>query len=207
MENSITEIWKPIAVNPNYMISNLGRVKSIDHPIWCKKNNSYSMRKGRILKPSNQNSKKYWRIAIIPIGGTVADKRFHPIHRLVAEAFIPNPDNLPQINHIDGNKDNNCVSNLEWCDQSHNFQHAYNLGLVSKEKQSLHSHLRKLTEEQVSYIKSEYAKTPIQKRGDKMKFCENMRQKFGLKSKNTIFWIIQGGTNKFIKSDNNENNI
>lgn len=194
----MTEIWKPISVNPNYLISNYGRVKSVDHPVWCKVNNSYSIRKGIMLKANNSNSKHYWRIRIPSMKGVGKGKMFS-VHRLVAEAFIPNPDSLPQINHIDGNKDNNCVSNLEWCDGRHNIRHALANGLISREKESKNCHLRKLTDEQVSYIKSEYAKTPIQKRGDKMRFCESMRQKFGLKSRNTIFWIIQGGTNKYTK--------
>lgn len=189
------EIWKPIKENPFYYVSNLGRVKSVDHPVWCRANNSYSVRKGHIMKPNNQNSKHYWRIPLPTSNG----RKIFAIHRLVAQAFIPNPDNLPQINHIDGNKDNNCVSNLEWCDQSHNFLHAYANNLVSKEKQSLHCHLRKLTEEEVLYIKSEFDKTEFKQRGDKMHFCEAMRQKFNLKSKNTVFEIIQGRTNRYIQ--------
>lgn len=53
------------------------------------------------------------------------------VHRLVALAFIPNPDGLPQVNHKDGDKDNNHVSNLEWCDSGYNLQHAYDHGLRS----------------------------------------------------------------------------
>lgn len=56
-------------------------------------------------------------------------KKHMTVHRAVALAFLDNPDNLPQINHIDGNKENNSVSNLEWCNASHNVQHAYDTGL------------------------------------------------------------------------------
>ena len=64
MEQFVDEIWKPCTVNPVYMVSNYGRVKTIDHKIWCKKNNSYSLRKGHLCIPSNCNSKHYWRVGI-----------------------------------------------------------------------------------------------------------------------------------------------
>lgn len=59
------------------------------------------------------------------------DKQRHKyIHRLVAEKFIPNPLGLPQVNHLDGNKQNNHYLNLEWCDQNRNIQHAWDNGLM-----------------------------------------------------------------------------
>ena len=75
----------------------------------------------------------------------------HYIHRLVAETFIPNPNNYPEINHIDGDKRNNAVSNLEWCNRKMNVQHSYDTGLKPKgEKHFKH----KLTENQVAEIRA-----------------------------------------------------
>lgn len=51
--------------------------------------------------------------------------KFYPLHRLIAEHFIPNPDKLPQVNHKDGNRRNNCADNLEWCSSRDNVKHAY----------------------------------------------------------------------------------
>lgn len=194
MEQFINEIWKPVWENPVYLISNYGRVRTIDHPVWCAVNNSYSIRKGRLCTPTNNNSKRYWRVGI-----QIDNKQYHKaVHRLVAEAFIPNPNNLPQINHIDGNKDNNHVSNLEWCDNGYNQRHAINNGLKSITKMSEHSSFRKLSIEEVKFIKEEYSKIDISIRGNKMKFAREMQNKFNLKSVSTILWIVNGGTNKHI---------
>ena len=192
-EQFINEEWRTVSLNPVYLVSNYGRVKTIDHPVWCKVNNSYSIRKGRFCIPTNKNSKKYWRVGI-----QINGKQKHvAIHRLVATAFIPNPENLPQVNHKDGNKDNNHVSNLEWCTQSYNQQHAVDNGLKSIQKMSEHSSFRKLSIEQVKYIKEEYRKRNIVK-GQVMAFCKEMQEKFNLKSRNTIYWIITKGTNKHL---------
>lgn len=112
--NTDTELWAIIPEHPNYSISSCGRVKSF-------KNRSKT---GGIMKP------RLDRYGYYHIGIWEEDKKHHPtIHRLVAKSFIPNPDNLPALNHIDGNKTNNHISNLEWCSHQHNTQHAHSMGL------------------------------------------------------------------------------
>lgn len=79
----------------DYYVSNLGQVKN---------------KHGRILKPAIRNG--YCRVYL--------KDKWYPVHRLVAMAFIPNPDGLPEVNHKDFNKFNNCVDNLEWCTRKYN---------------------------------------------------------------------------------------
>ena len=76
-------------------------------------------------------------------------------HRLVAQAYIPNPDNKPQVNHKDGNKQNNHVSNLEWCTARENTQHAHDTGLA-KALSGTENVNSKLSEEDVRYIRANY---------------------------------------------------
>ena len=104
------EIWKTIEENPNYMVSNLGRVKSLKridsnkHPI-----------KERVLKSCKVDG-GYLAVVLCENG----KRKTFLVHRLVAQAFIPNPNNLPQVNHKDEDKTNNTVENLEYCDQFYN---------------------------------------------------------------------------------------
>lgn len=78
--------------------------------------------------------------------------KFRPLHRLVATAFLPNPDNLPQVNHIDGNRLNNAASNLEWCSASSNVKHAY--GTQLKTNVGEINPFSKLTEQDVRDIRA-----------------------------------------------------
>ena len=104
-----TEIWKPKKDYEGlYEVSNLGRVKSLGNG---NSNNS----KERILKPGKVRG-GYLQIGL---SKNREIKHFF-IHRLVAEAFLPNPDNLPFINHKDEDKTNNSVENLEWCTREYN---------------------------------------------------------------------------------------
>lgn len=105
--NNVSEIWKDIKNYENkYQVSNSGRIKSLKKDI--------------ILKPS-VHYKGYLEVKLYKNNSSKVFK----IHRLVASAFIPNPENKPQVNHIDGNKQNNCVDNLEWNTQSENQLHAF----------------------------------------------------------------------------------
>ena len=97
--------WKTIDGLDGYEVSDTGEV-----------------RHGDLIMRQQRDNKGYKRIKI------GRDKCFR-VHRLVAGAFIPNPDNKPQVNHKDGDKSNNSVSNLEWCTQSENQLHAYINGL------------------------------------------------------------------------------
>ena len=102
------EIWKCIKDYEGlYMVSNCGRVKSFDR--WVKgRNGSVRLIKGRILKPVT-NTFGYLQVGLFKNGKVNA----FTVHRLVAEAFLPNPDNLPQVNHKDENKQNNIVSSKQ----------------------------------------------------------------------------------------------
>lgn len=124
------EIFKPIKdFEGLYEISNMGDVKSLDKE-WkvlnykSKKYVTVKM-KSKILKCSISHCG--YKQAQLSKNGKIVSKT---IHRLVAEAFIPNPDNLPCVNHIDCNKMNNNVDNLEWCTYSYNEKHAFKNGLL-----------------------------------------------------------------------------
>lgn len=105
----MTEIWKPIEnFEDRYAISNLGNVKSyIRNP------------DGDVLL--GQIDKKGYRLVKLYDGN--GHSKTCKIHRLVAMAFIPNPNNYQQVNHKDEVKINNCVNNLEWCDQTYNINY------------------------------------------------------------------------------------
>ena len=117
------EIWADIEnYEGQYQASNFGNIKSINRSItqFGHKKNYVRMMSGKKIKPNTQNN-GYLLVWLCKEGNTKALL----IHRLVATAFIPNKLNLPQVNHKDGNKHNNFISNLEWCSRSDNVKHAY----------------------------------------------------------------------------------
>ncbi|MCF0232461.1 MAG: NUMOD4 motif-containing HNH endonuclease [Enterococcus sp.] len=115
----MSEIWRDIkGYEGLYQVSNLGRVKSLDRYVRCK-HNSKAHIKGKI----KAISKNRYGYCMVGLAKENTYKGFC-VHRLVAQAFIPNPQNKREINHIDCNKENNIVKNLEWCSRKENMQHA-----------------------------------------------------------------------------------
>ena len=116
------EVWKPIAgYEGAYEVSTFGRVRSLDREYYkCYSDGKMQLTKhhGRILKQC-LNDKGYYMVTIV-YNHTVKTLL---VNRLVAKAFIPNPDNLPEVNHKDENPKNNCVENLEWCTQIYNVRY------------------------------------------------------------------------------------
>lgn len=109
------EIWKDImGYEGYYQVSNLGNVRSLDRVITYS-NGSNVLTKGKVMA-QNVCGRGYKQIHLKMNGKR---KPFN-VHRLVAQAFIPNPNNLPQINHINEDKTDNRVDNLEWCDNRYN---------------------------------------------------------------------------------------
>ena len=116
------ETWKPIYEYEGlYEVSSYGGVRSVDRVIVrTRRGTSHCLQqKGKVLKPM-----KSWDYLAVELRGKAVK-----IHKLVANCFIPNPENKPQVNHIDGNKYNNNATNLEWCTHSENMQHALRTGL------------------------------------------------------------------------------
>lgn len=120
------EIWKSlkgiVEYGDYYEVSNLGRVRSIDRRVNSR--NGKRLVKGKILK---QQVDKYGYMRVHCYMNNKSKQ--YQVHRLVALSFISNPDNKPQVNHKDGNKQNNRVDNLEWSTNKENVEHAFSIGL------------------------------------------------------------------------------
>lgn len=118
----MNEIWKSVVGYENlYEVSSFGRVRSVDRTTIGKtafSDDSLYHFKGKILKQGNRKTSgmPYKQVVLYKN----KEHKTVAVHRLVAEAFIPNPDNLPQVNHKDENPSNNNVSNLEWCTCKYN---------------------------------------------------------------------------------------
>ncbi len=131
--------WKTIEGHPDYEVSDTGQVRRI--------RTVQGSPEGRILRPKARGG--YLRARLRVAGRD----QLKSIHRLVAVAFIPNPQAKPCVNHLDGNKENNRVDNLEWCTHKENSRHASTMGLLSDRRGENHPNA-KLSNAQVREIKA-----------------------------------------------------
>ena len=171
-QSLIDEIWADIeGYKGDYQISNYGRVKS------------FCTGKERILKPE-QNGTGYLNIKLV---SGKKHKHFY-IHILVANAFIPNPDNLPEVNHKFGIKFDCYFENLEWITPGGNNKHAYDIGL-RKQKKGGDNPKAKLTNEEAAWCRKVY-KPHDRKFGQRA-----LAKRFNI-SKECMYYIIHGKTYK-----------
>jgi hypothetical protein len=177
------EIWKDIkGYEGRYQVSNMGRVKSLPKE-WLTHNNAIRKHNGIILKQfkTGRKNNQYNTVSL--------PKRYRKVHQLVAENFIPNPLNKPQINHINGNKDDNSVNNLEWCTCIDNIRHAWDNNLNYALRGSTNG-MAKITEDDVITIITEHKKGHIT--------MTSLAKKYGLTLTN-VSYIIKRKTWKHVK--------
>ena len=144
----MNNVWRDIpGYEGLYQASNDGHVKALERKSWNGK--VICIRSERLLTPQKVAG-GYYQICITPNNKQI--RKY--LHRLIAEAWISNPDNKPFINHKDGNKSNNSISNLEWCTRSENVKHAFATGLMCNKGEK--SPVSKLKEEDVLSIRIRY---------------------------------------------------
>ena len=176
-----TMIWKDIkGYEGMYQVSDQGDIKSL------RKWSGTCYRKERILSKNRLTKDGYHRVSLAKDG----KYKDFSVHRLVAQAFIPNPENKLTVNHKNGDKLDNRVENLEWATREENMQHAYDNGLKKSIKGSSNSN-SKLSDDDVRYIRKHY------KRRDKTFGTVGLAKKFGTTPR-VIGLVVRGLTYKNI---------
>ena len=168
------EEWKPIeGYEGLYEISNYGQVNNI--------------KRNKLLKPYSSTHLIYPRVNL----SKNKKAKLHYHHRLLAKAFIPNPEDLPEINHKDGDKTNNSLENLEWVSHVQNVRHAFEegLNLAATKLQGENSSMSKLTDGEVVRIRSLYKPYFYS--------MNKLAKEFGVSVQN-IYMIVSGKTWKHL---------
>lgn len=190
------EIWKETHLSPNYLVSNMGRVKSIDRNVPSKDGKTRRM-KGRILKQHDYHG--YYHVGFIVNG-----KHVNPlVHQLVIFAFNE-MRRYPEweIDHINGNSHDNRLENLEYVTSSENSIRAIKNGLQTKESMSLSNKSRKMTPEEIIEMKEQFIKEGRKwgVRYDNRDFLTRYAKRYNMKI-GSVQNIITGATNRFFGKD------
>lgn len=173
------EVWQDaVGTNGRYQVSNIGRVRSVSCQIMRRSGRPYTVA-GKTLS-QHPDKKGYLRL---PTRGQGTFK----VHRMVAETFIPNPLNLPEVNHIDGDKQNNHVKNLEWINHADNCRHARQIGKYRRPPQ-------KLSNKAVAEIRDRY--TPYCRKNG----TNALAQEYGV-SAPYVWRIVTGGKRLEVERD------
>ena len=168
---TVNEVWKDIdGYEGFYQVSNLGRVKAL--PKYTNSKGYLQLRREKLLKPARTGKNRNY------LAVTFSDRTQHKVHRLVAIAFIPNPYNLPIINHKDENTFNNCVDNLEWCTNQYNVKYSA--------KPLSESHKQKIRMKHVGKPLSEEHKRKLSEAGKRRYSSEEERRKLSIATK--LMW-------------------
>lgn len=134
------EVWKDVVGHEGlYEVSNLGRIRSLPRITTSRP------MKGKLLSTATKDTKRYEKVCLSYNG----NYKYYKVHQVVARAFIDNPENKPQINHIDGNRHNNKVDNLEWVTSTENNSRAKKHGMLLGENHQNTNY----TEEQIKEVK------------------------------------------------------
>lgn len=181
------EEWKDIqGYEGLYKVSNYGRLMSLDRTVYNGHNKTYSKISGQMLK-INFNNKRYASIGLRKNGKV----KYFLVHRLVAFAFVDNPNNKSDVNHIDGNTHNNYYKNLEWCTKSENSKHAYQHNLKGCADSYIRN-LEKLHEKQM------YVLIIAKKDGNEYRYSSvsEMSKMTGIKRTSILAALNKGNTVK-----------
>ena len=198
MIKSKVKVWRNYPEFEWIQGNNYGEVKTIDRWGPTSRGNGKRLVKGQILKQYRNNS-GYLRVNFSVNGKNI--NRY--VHRIIAECFLPNPDNLPEINHIDCDPLNNCINNLEWCTHEYNCKYREKFGIPTAESHGHPLYAINLATLEVYYFSSQHEASRVLGVGQQ---CIS-RVIRGERKQTGSYWFTNAGNNAVDITKNKLHNI